>query len=68
MSTHMAPITLIGDTISKALDQVPLVNGVINNFSKAFDTVNLGIILQKFKLYGVQDIALLQNDLTILFV
>ena len=64
-STHMPPITLIADTISKALDQVPLVNGMINNFSNVFDTVNLGILHQKLELYGVQDIALLQNGLTV---
>ena len=53
----MALITLI-DKISEALDQGELVIGIFLDFSKAFDTVDHGIILKKLELYGVQDIAL----------
>ena len=56
-STHMALITLI-DKISEALDQGELVIGIFLDFSKAFDTVDHGILLQKLELYGVQDVAL----------
>ena len=56
-STHMSLITLI-DKISEALDQGELVICIFLDFSKAFDTVDHGILLQKLELYGVQDIAL----------
>ena len=56
-STHMALITLT-DKISEALDQGKLVIGIFLDFSKAFDIVDHGILLQKLELYGVQDIAL----------
>ena len=45
-STHMALITLI-DKISEALDQGELVIGIFLDFSKAFDTVDHGILLKK---------------------
>ena len=56
-STHMALITLI-DKISEALDQGELVIGIFLDFSKAFDTVDHGILLKKLELYGVKDTAL----------
>ena len=56
-STHMALITII-DKISEALDQGELVMGIFLDFSKAFDTVHHGILLQKRKLYGAKDTAL----------
>ena len=56
-STHMALITLI-DKITEALDQGELVIGIFLDFSKAFDSVDHDILLQKLELYGVQDIAL----------
>ena len=45
-STHMALITLI-DKISEALDDGDFVIGVFLDFSKAFDTVDHNILLQK---------------------
>ena len=56
-STHMVLITLI-DKITEAMDQGELVIGIFLDFSKAFDSVDHGILLQKLELYGVQDIAL----------
>ena len=56
-SAHMALITLI-DKISEALDQGELVIGTFLDFSKAFDTVDHGILLKKLELYGVKDTAL----------
>ena len=41
-----------------ALDKGECVVGILLDFFKAFDTVNLGILLQKLSLYGIQDIAL----------
>ena len=56
-ATHMVLITLI-DKINEALDQGKLVIGIFLDFSRAFDTVDHDILLQKLELYGVQDIAL----------
>ena len=50
-------MTLI-DEISEALDQGELVIGIFLDFSKAIDTVDHDIHLQKLELYGVQYIAL----------
>ena len=43
-STHMAPISLI-DKVSEALDKCELVVGIFIDFSKAFNTVDHGILL-----------------------
>ena len=53
----MALRTLI-ENITEALDQGELVIGIFLDFSKAIDSVDHGILLQKLELYGVQDIAL----------
>ena len=56
-STCMALITLI-DKISAALDNGEIVVGLFLDFSKAFDTVNHTILLNKLFHYGIQDIPL----------
>ena len=55
-STHMALIFLI-DKITEALDQGNCVIGIFIDFSKAFDTVDHKLLLQKMKLYGIQGTA-----------
>ena len=56
-STYMALILLI-DKITEALDKGDCVVGIYLDFSKAFDTVNHDILLQKLSMYGIQDTAL----------
>ena len=56
-STHMALIILI-DKISEALENGDCVIGIFLDFSKAFDTVDHIILLQKMYLYGIQDTTL----------
>ena len=56
-STHMALITLV-DRITEALDNGDVVVGVFLDFSKAFDTVDHAILLDKMFIYGVRTIAL----------
>ena len=56
-STHMALIILI-DKISEALENGDCVIGIFLDFSKAFDTVDQIILLQKMYLYGIQDTTL----------
>ena len=56
-STHMALITLV-DRITEALDNGDYVVGVFLDFSKAFDTVDHAILLDKMTIYGVRTIAL----------
>ena len=53
----MALMMLI-DKITEALDNGDCVVGIYIDFSKAFDTVNHDILLQKLSMYGVQEIAL----------
>ena len=50
----MALIILI-DKISEALENGDCVIGIFLDFSKAFDTVDHIILLQKMDLYGIQD-------------
>ena len=56
-STYMAMVILI-DKISEALDRGGCVIGVFLDFSKAFDTVDHKILLQKLEIYGIKNISL----------
>ena len=56
-STCMALILLI-DRITEALVKGDCVVGIYLEFSKAFDTVNHEIVLQKISTYGIQYIVL----------
>ena len=56
-STHMALITLV-DIVTEAQDNRDYVVGVFLDFSKAFDTVDHSILLDKMFIYGVRNIAL----------
>ena len=55
-STYMALIVLL-DKIVDALERGDCVIGVFLDFSKAFDTVNHEILLQKLEFYGIRGIA-----------
>ena len=46
------------DKLTKVLDNRELVLGVFRNFSKAFDTVNHAILLQKLNHYGIRGCSL----------
>ena len=56
-STHMALMILI-DKIAKSLENGEWVIGVFLDFSKAFDTVNHDVLLQKLQHYGIRGSAL----------
>ena len=55
-STYMALIVLL-DKISAALDNGDYVIGVFLDFSKAFDTVDHKILLQKLDFYGIKGVT-----------
>ena len=56
-SNHMALMILM-DNIAKSLENGELVIGVFLDFSKAFDTVNHDVLLQKLQHYGIRGSAL----------
>ena len=64
-STNMAIITMF-DNILNSINKGEYVLGVFLDFSKAFDTVNHSILLDKLKLYGIRGRAhcWLENYLT----
>ena len=56
-STSMALVTLI-DKVTEVLEKGECIIGVFLDSSKAFDTVDHDILLQKLTLYGIRDIML----------
>ena len=54
-STSMALMMLV-DKISEALDKGEMVIGVFLDFSKAFDTVDHDILIEKMNIYGIRGI------------
>lgn len=59
-------ITEIADTLRKAIDNNLYTCGIFLDFSKAFDTVNHSILLQKLESYGIIGVPLawFESDLT----
>ena len=56
-STNLA-LTLLTDKITEAIDNKKIMAGVFLDFSKAFETVNHNILLNKLRHYGIQNSAL----------
>ena len=56
-STYMALMTLM-DNLINCPDNGEYVIGIFLDFSKAFDTVDHNIVLQKLSLYGIRGTAL----------
>ena len=56
LSTHLALVTLI-DKLTQAIENGEYVIGVFLDFSKAFDTVNHDMLLDKLYHYGVRGCA-----------
>ena len=57
-STYMAFMVLI-DKLTRALDDGKFVVGILLDFSKAFDTVDHDILLNKLSHYGIRGVPLL---------
>ena len=51
-------LILLMDKIAKSLNKGEFVVGVFFDFSKAFDTVNHSILLEKMEYYGIRGVAL----------
>lgn len=56
-STFM-PIALLYEEITSALACKKICASIYLDFRKAFDTVNHGILIQKLKMYGIQNVPL----------
>lgn len=57
MSTYM-PLTLLQEKITNAFERNDMVCGLFLDLQKAFDTVNVDILLNKLQRYGIRHTAL----------
>lgn len=55
-STGHAILSIV-DKIQRAIDERDFSCGIFLDFSKAFDTINLEILLKKLEFYGIRGIA-----------